>query len=703
LNYKKSHIAFLTIFFLFILGSKNVIAQLQVNQQNPVNLVNNVFVQQNSGVYVSEIQYQGSPQSIGFFNGQNSNIGLASGVLMTTGNLNISIGPNNKPNAGDDNSRPGYAPLTNIVGTATFNAAVLSFNFISESDVVEFRYVFASEEYPEWVGREYNDVFAFFISGPGIAGTQNIARIPGTNLPVTINNVNAGSFQQFFVNNGDGVNSGGATVQYDGFTRPLTARANVIPCQTYKLTMAIADVGDALWDSGVFLEASSFSSTEIQLTKEISTNPDSNELVEDCGKAIITATRTGPTSNALTINLDYSGSATYGFDYTAAPTSITFQPNQSSVSFEILAIEDNTTETPESVIITYRDTGCYGINERLVAFNIIDQPPPIVINLGNNIEIECPNEMVELTSTITGGVEPYNYLWSTGATTPSIIVSPQESATYFLTINDVCDKPPVKDSIKINIINYTKLLLNPTGDTIICLGNEVRIGGIAEGGKGVLSYFWSNTNSIEPFIVVSPEVPTTYTLNVVDSCGVIVTKTIKVDVLDVKAFFDTQYLNNNTIQFTDLSYENIIKWDWDFGDGIGTSELQNPLYAYTDTGTFIVKLIVENEAGCVASISNPIKSYPPFSLYIPNAFTPNGDGLNDRFKAIGEGFVTYQMDIFNRWGEVIYTTDSYRRPWGGDGRDNLEEFPSGVYVYKIKVGLPTGDIKEFIGRITLVQ
>jgi gliding motility-associated-like protein len=678
-------------------------AQLQVNQQNAVNLVNNVFVQQNSGVTVSNIQFTGAPQSIGFFNGQNSNIGLASGIIMTTGSLGIAVGPNNKPDAGDDNNRPGYGPLSNIVGNQTFNASVLTFNFVSESDVVEFRYVFGSEEYPEYVGSQYNDVFAFFISGPGISGNQNIALIPGTNQPVTINNVNAGSFAQFFVNNGDGVTSGGATVQYDGFTRPLTARANVIPCQTYVLTMAIADVKDAFFDSGVFLEASSFTGTEVNIEREISTNPESNELVEDCGKAKIKVSRTGSTNQALTVWLQYSGNATYGVDYTAAPISVTIPANQSAVTFEIEAFEDNLVEGSESVIITYRDTGCTGIESKVVSFFIIDQPPRVSVDLGPDIEIECPGETVQLNASFAGGVQPLSFEWSTGATTQSISVKPQMTSTYTIAVKDVCNKPPVYDTINVILSNYEPLVAEITSDTLICLGESVTLGGVVSGGKGALTYFWQHDGSNSPFVTVQPITNTTYTLLITDECNILVTKKVLVTVMDVKAIFSLTYLSNNTIKFNDLSYENLVSWNWDFGDNIGTSDLQHPTYTYQDTGTYLVKLIVENQAGCKASIVNPVKSYPPFSLYIPNAFTPNGDGLNDRFKAIGEGFVTYEMEIFNRWGESIFFTDQYSIPWGLEDRKLLEDFPIEVYVYKIKVGLPTGDLKEFIGRITLIQ
>ncbi len=124
-----------------------------------------------------------------------------------------------------------------------------------------FRYVFGSEEYPEWVGSSYNDVFGFFVTGPkpnglGTYNSYNVALIPGTSLPVTINNVNANSYSQYYVNNGSGT-----TIVYDGFTTVLTAMLVVVPCEQYHIKLAVGDAGDSQYDSGIFLEANSFSSS----------------------------------------------------------------------------------------------------------------------------------------------------------------------------------------------------------------------------------------------------------------------------------------------------------------------------------------------------------------------------------------------------------------------------------------------------------
>jgi hypothetical protein len=160
-------------------------AQLVTNTgQSPQNLVQNVLI--GPGVTVSNILYNGSPMAIGSFTATGTNLGINQGIVMTTGtvlpNGSGPQGPNNSPSAGTDNNMPGSGILSGIIGgTPTFNAAILEFDFVPYADTVKFKYVFGSEEYPEFAppnNSTYNDVFGFFISGPGIVGLQNIAQLP---------------------------------------------------------------------------------------------------------------------------------------------------------------------------------------------------------------------------------------------------------------------------------------------------------------------------------------------------------------------------------------------------------------------------------------------------------------------------------------------------------------------------------------------
>ena len=141
------------------------------------------------------------------------------------------------------------------------DAASLQFDFIPVTNSIKLRFVFASEEYPEFAPPEsadFNDVFGFFISGPGISGQQNIAKLANGSI-VSINNINPVTNSSFYINNGNGnqapYNTSSNYIQYDGFTKVLEAISPVQCGKKYHLVLSIADVGDGVWDSGIFLQA----------------------------------------------------------------------------------------------------------------------------------------------------------------------------------------------------------------------------------------------------------------------------------------------------------------------------------------------------------------------------------------------------------------------------------------------------------------
>jgi len=218
------------VFVLFSLALyPGLKAQLVTNNSlNPQGLVQNILL--GNGVTVSNVTYNGSPVAIGQFTAANTNLGISSGIVMTTGttlpNGDGPQGPNDQPGSGVDNNMGGFPLLSQAIGgTQTYNAAILEFDFIPYADTVRFKYVFGSDEYPEFAppnNTTYNDVFGFFISGPGITGFQNMAKLPNGAV-VSINNVNAITNPFYFVNNGDGntppYNQSPQYIQYDGFTK----------------------------------------------------------------------------------------------------------------------------------------------------------------------------------------------------------------------------------------------------------------------------------------------------------------------------------------------------------------------------------------------------------------------------------------------------------------------------------------------------
>jgi len=215
------------------------------------------------GVTVSGATLSGGTTQQGTFTGGvSAGIVIESGVILTSGNANLAPGPNNSDSAGAS-TPTGSDPDLATLATGTINDAnVLQFNFTTTTGNLFFQYVFASEEYNEFVNSQFNDVFGFFVDG------TNIAIVPGTtNTPVAINNVNCGNPYNpplggpncALFNNND-LTDGGPffNIQYDGFTKVFIASALGLSAGEHTIKLAIGDVADSILDSAVFLLASSF-------------------------------------------------------------------------------------------------------------------------------------------------------------------------------------------------------------------------------------------------------------------------------------------------------------------------------------------------------------------------------------------------------------------------------------------------------------
>lgn len=157
------------------------------------------------------------------------------------------------------------------------------------------------------------------------------------------------------------------------------------------------------------------------------------------------------------------------------------------------------------------------------------------------------------------------------------------------------------------------------------------------------------------------------------------------------------------VQFQEAS-ERAIGWFWDFGTGATSREL-NPLYSFPDTGRFEVKLYVTHPSGCMDTSSQIVDVKPLVTYYLPNAFTPNEDSVNDVFQGVGilPGIRNFQFQIWNRWGEMVFQTDDPQVGWNGRKFNKGQEAPPGVYVTLVAFQGPRGDSHEYKGFVTLVR
>ena len=777
-------------------------AQLSTNSNVSANfLVQNTLL--GGGVTATNISYIGDVDAIGSFMGTNCNIGLNSGVIMTTGTVENSttllggqegpFGPNDNAGAGLDNSASGDVLLDVLSSASTEDAAILEFDFEAVGSSISFRYVFASEEYLEYVNAGFNDVFGFFITGQNPNGgnysSTNIALIPGTSIPVTIDNLNNVSNSQYYNNNGDGSsapqNADNTVVQYDGFTDVLTASADVVCGQIYHIKIAIADAGDGSFDSGVFLEAQSFTSVSpISVNSQLTTvgNLPANQIMEGCGEAEIQFTRTDSINFNQTFLLSYGGNASNGVDYTFLPSTITFTAGQTTQSINIMSIYDLLAEGTESLTVTITYSGDCGQNQtETITLWIVDQSP-LTLNLLDQVVVDCLNvDSLNLIASPSGGNPDYFHVWSTGATTSFITVNPLVTATYYVTVTDDCGYQSVYDSIEVVIPINPPLLLEVSNDTsVMCPNSPVDLFSTITGGAGGYSWSWSNGNSQQDISIQTMET-NQYDLTVTDMCGASVSESVLVIVvlpvitaqpygatsicpgdsaeigvlvsngtgvydynwstgettseIIVKPTYSTIYYISITdscaahyevvenlavnvdrpiAEFT-LGADNIVikkpinfinqsegatSYYWEFGNDEFSTEV-NPMTTYYNDGEVTIMLVAENQAGCLDTVYHTYYIQPEMIFFVPNAFTPNGDGNNDYFFGDGVGVKDYQMRIFNRWGEMIYHSVGKRETW--DGRVNGVIAPNGVYIWKMQLTGYDGTDYEKTGHVSLIR
>ena len=247
----KTKITFL-LSFLFYFNISN--AQLTI--QTGLNDTTLTTLLEGLGVSITNLTKSCDPTSYGEFNGT-SELSIDHGMVLSTGMVNSLIGANTNTSTSEVMSTPGDSNLTTMAGIQTYDGCVIEFDCIPTGDTLEFNFAFGSEEYPEYVGSSFNDVFAILLSGPGISGAVNVAALPVVGVPVSVNNVNATTNATYFYDN---ENPAGQFISMDGFTINLTAFSVVVPNANYHFKIAIADAGDAVLNSGVFLEAFSFRS-----------------------------------------------------------------------------------------------------------------------------------------------------------------------------------------------------------------------------------------------------------------------------------------------------------------------------------------------------------------------------------------------------------------------------------------------------------
>lgn len=432
--------------------SYSSVAQLAVQVVTPAEAVQYLV---GPNLVVSNVSYTGDPLQLGYYSNATGDFPIASGILLSTdGAQDIVLNGTPAILTSTVSGEPDLLDIANsvppLIGqsfsvSSANDVAILEFDFVASGPDLAFNYVFGSDEYLEWVNSTYNDVFAFFISGPGITGPYDspagfpdgammISGVPNTNpfLPITVSSVNDQLNDEYYIDN---VNNN--DISLDGFTVTLTATATLDCGEIYHMKLAIADGSDGALKSIVAFQEGSF---EVQgsFIEAIVDNPlaplGNTTLVEGCIDGSLILYPPACAAATLTVQLEYGGTAVNGVDYEAMPSEVTIQGTELVVpivtipdllndeGFETLDIEMffiNLEGEPDSVATT---------------INIFDYIIPTV-DVGN---VYICEESVLVQPEGQGGLEPYTYAWSNGSTGDNVTFVVGDAGDYSLSMTDFC-------------------------------------------------------------------------------------------------------------------------------------------------------------------------------------------------------------------------------------------------------------------------
>lgn len=336
---------------------------------------------------------------------------------------------------------------------------------------------------------------------------------------------------------------------------------------------------------------------------------------------------------------------------------------------------------------------------------------------------KCHGDAAVLTPSITslGNGGPFTYLWNDGQSLPSINVTANSLNTpiqYTVSIEDGCTIPGATAVFTLNVNPL------PVGDFTASITTGCAPANItffaSSNGTGD-SYNWTldkdniigTTNPISYNFTLEDTVSVSLTIISAEGCSITVDKSnyIMIYPQPIASFYANPQpttILDPTIYFTNTS-EGAVSYFWDFGEptapnNTNTSILVNPNHSYATTGIYNVHLVATSDKGCKDTAMVPIEIKPDFAIYIPNTFTPDGNGTNDFFFPLGVGINedNYRMDIFDRWGENIFTSNNFRKGWDGSVKGG-KLAPQGVYVYKLLIYDLQGNKYPFVGHVTVIR
>lgn len=723
-------------------------AAAQVQVESGLTLeeyVNDILL--GDGVEAFNITYTGGASQLGYLTGGENDFSIASGLVMSSdAAVNVACATDFCGDClGYDLGDPDLLDIANSVPplinqsfsvSSVNDVCILEFDFIAAGDSVKFNYVFGSDEYEIYVNTQYNDVFAFFLSGPGIVGPYdsppgfpdgavNIAGVPESdpNLPVTISSVNSQTNSAYYIDNQS--NNG---VCVNGYTQPFVAEYAIQCGATYHIKLAIADGTDTALESIVVLEEGSFSSNAFDIIASASISGNivfggDTTVVESCNEAMFQVIR--PTAlTEDTLNITISGTAENGVDYEEIDTEVIMVEGQTVYDIPFIIYEDGIVEGPETVTIEYAYVNLCGDTVFESSTLLLMDFEPIVLSYTSPVGI-C-NGQVELGVEAVSGFGPFSYLWSTGTNDTLAVFTHNTNTpgTATVTVTDVCgndqsaeiayEPPPPLDG-------FIEQLNDP-----ICPGDDVALQFVLETGVGPFSYDWSSGgNEINETVNYIND--TDVLLTVTDACGT--------ELDEIWPFNASLYqpptIEGETVCLGVVNAVSIAEnpapgepghvpgvytwWTWQYQDidpftGIPGDSAFVEVNADLDSTVVFLGTLGQFEANvnpgfititaidqCLSSVTFTLE-VEACDTFIPNVISPNADGKNDYFRIEGiEGFPLSELTVFNRWGTQVFRDVDYRGGW--DGRINGKPLAEGTYYYVLR----RSDGEAFQGPLTIVR
>jgi len=619
------HNLYKVLFIIVLVFSfQSVSAQLIINSnRTPEDLVKNVLA--SKGIVIDTVTSSANLNAIGFFDGRNSNIGLDSGIILSTGQAKNAAGVNSNGNTGTSNNQPGDELITLLNPTElNFDASWIKFIVTPESDTIRFRFVFASEEYPEFVNQSYNDMFGLFISRNEYSSPTNIALIPNTTIPVSIQNVNHLRNSQFYIDNTNGI-----SCSFDGFTTIMEVKVKVTPCLKYEFKFVIADIKDFIYDSGIFIEAQSLQS----INKQGVTLVANKEIFTECDSNVFIFTRNSDDlSNPITIKYTVSGTAIPNVDYSISSTdSIVIPAGDKRGFLKIKPMLDGVAEPGENIILKITSPFLCDTIQREVSLLDYKRIDSLEFNYDcNDSTIRIGIRNYELMDSIAW----YNDQNQIISIYPIASLNSSDTGYHYVRGIERCTGRVIIDSVKILLYN-----INIIGDTLICYGDTLKLQATSNlpGAK----YEWTTTTNgnyfptpltSSPFIV--PKKSGEINVRITND-GVCSKKTYFVEVIKLEVEDDSISIcgagNSEQLKSSGGS-----KYKWTPSTYLNNDSIANPICTPNQSIEYLVKI---DKGECSETfqvkvqVDTPIRVYANNNIYICNRQFANlsatGSPLND--------------------------------------------------------------------------